>query len=121
MALCSGGMASRLFFSSADMDSTEIAALRLSEGITRNARFRKGVGCSACRNTGYHGRVGCFELLVVDDAIRKLVQARATASEINAAVRRTGSHTLCEDGLTKVAAGVTTFEELLRVSSQEAL
>jgi general secretion pathway protein E len=82
--------------------------------------FRKGLGCEACRGTGYHGRVGCFELLTVDNEIRRLVQARATASEINQAARQAGMHSLCEDGLAKVQAGKTTLEEVMRVAVRAA-
>jgi type II secretory ATPase GspE/PulE/Tfp pilus assembly ATPase PilB-like protein len=93
-----------------------LETLRYTPAAEELARFRKGEGCQACRDTGYHGRSGCFELLTVDDDIRRLVQANATASEINAAAKRAGMHSLCEDGLIKVAAGRTTLEEVMRVS-----
>jgi general secretion pathway protein E len=97
-------------------DPGELQTLRYTPTAEERARFRKGEGCQACRGTGYHGRTGCFELLTVDDDIRRLVQANATASEINAAAKRAGMHSLCEDGLIKVAAGRTTLEEVMRVS-----
>ncbi len=97
-------------------DPAELQTLRYEPTAEEQAGFRKGEGCDACRGTGYHGRTGCFELLIVDDDIRRLVQANATASEINTAANRGGMHTLCEDGLTKVAAGHTTLEEVMRVS-----
>jgi len=84
------------------------------------AGFRKGAGCDKCRQTGYHGRVGCFELLTVDDEVRKLVTGHATASEIDAAARRGGMVSLSQDGLNKVAAGKTTLEEVMRVSVRSA-
>ena len=95
-------------------DPAELKTLRYEPTAEQRAGFRKGEGCDACRDTGYHGRTGCFELLTVDDCIRRLVQSNATASEINTAAKRGGMHSLCEDGLTKVAAGHTTLEEVMR-------
>ncbi len=97
-------------------DTSELEALRYSPGPHEQARFRKGAGCESCRGTGYHGRAGCFELLVVDDEIRKLIRSHATASEINEAAKRAGMRNLCEDGLAKVATGKTTLKEVMRVS-----
>jgi len=101
--------------------ATELQALRYAPPPEVLSRFRKGAGCPACRQTGYHGRAGCFELLTVDDEIRRLVQARATAAEIDAAASRAGMHSLCEDGLAKVATGQTMLEEVLRVSARAKL
>ncbi len=98
----------------------EMASLRVA-GIDHEPRVRKGVGCEACRGTGYHGRLGCFELLVVDDEVRRLVQGHATAAEINDAAKRAGMHSLGDDGLVKVAGGHTTFEEVMRVSMRAAV
>ena len=94
----------------------ELEGLRYAPGPEDRARFRKGAGCQACRGTGYHGRVGCFELLTVGEEIRGLVQSHATASDVNEAAKRAGMHCLHDDGLTKVAAGLTTLEEVMRVS-----
>lgn len=102
-------------------DAGELEILRYSPSAQERAGYRKGRGCGSCRGTGYHGRVGVFELLAVDDDVRKLVQSRATASDINAAARRADMHSLCDDGLVKVAAGQTTLEEVMRVSMRGAL
>lgn len=75
------------------------------------------VGCPACRQTGFRGRVGLFELLVVDDSIRDLVQSRGNASRIRAAALASGMHLLSTDGLLKIHQGVTTLDEVLRVTS----
>ena len=71
----------------------------------RTAAERSAVGCPACRQTGYRGRLGIFELLLVDDVVRRQIQARATAAEINAAVRAAGMRTLRDDGVAKAKAG----------------
>ena len=73
-------------------------------------------GCVACRQTGYHGRLGVFELLLTDDSIRRHIQNRASATEINDAARAAGMKTLRDDGAAKVLAGVTTVNEVLRVT-----
>jgi general secretion pathway protein E len=99
----------------------ELATLRSAPTAEEKSRFRKSAGCPACRGTGYHGRVGCFELLSVDENVRRLVQAHALASEINDAARCAGMHSLRDDGLVKVAAGQTTLEEVIRVSMRAAV
>jgi general secretion pathway protein E len=78
-------------------------------------------GCAACRQTGYRGRLGIFELLLVDDAVRKQIHATATAAEINAAAREAGMVSLREDGIAKVRAGMTTVDEVLRVTMRASL
>jgi general secretion pathway protein E len=75
------------------------------------------IGCSACRETGYRGRLGLFELLVVDDRCRELVQSQGNASEIRQAALDVGMKLLASDGLNKVTQGQTTQAEVLRVTS----
>jgi type II secretory ATPase GspE/PulE/Tfp pilus assembly ATPase PilB-like protein len=95
-------------------DEAELAWL----GVTREAArgMRKGRGCAACRGTGYRGRVGTFELLSMDERVRKLIQAHATAAEVKEAGVAAGMRTLRDDGLEKVLAGVTTTSEVERVT-----
>ncbi|RCW74206.1 GspE/PulE family protein [Pseudorhodoferax soli] len=76
----------------------------------------RGPGCDACGHTGYQGRTGVFELLVADDAIRAQVHNRASEADIRAAAQRNGMLLMREDGERLVAAGVTSREELLRVT-----
>ncbi|HZK81946.1 MAG TPA: GspE/PulE family protein, partial [Humisphaera sp.] len=78
-------------------------------------------GCPACRQTGYRGRLGIFELLLVDEAIRRHIQERATAAEITEAARAGGMKTLRDDGAEKVLAGVTTVDEVQRVTMRSSL
>ncbi len=77
----------------------------------------KPVGCEACRGTGFRGRVGLFELLAIDDACRELVQTRGNASQIRTAGLDAGMHLLATDGLLKVHQGVTTLDEVMRVTT----
>ncbi|MGB7157816.1 MAG: ATPase, T2SS/T4P/T4SS family [Tepidisphaeraceae bacterium] len=95
-------------------------AERLWLGVdAENARGLKvGAGCANCRGTGYRGRLGIFELLVLDDALRRLVGSRATAAEMKDAAKIAGMRLLREDGVRKVLAGVTTIPEVERVTMQ---
>jgi len=75
-----------------------------------------GVGCRACRNTGLKGRLGIYELALLSDDLRHAIMERAPAGQLNEIARREGMKTLREDGWMKVQAGLTTPEELLRVT-----
>jgi type II secretory ATPase GspE/PulE/Tfp pilus assembly ATPase PilB-like protein len=81
--------------------------------------FKKGLGCEECRQLGYQGRTGIHELLMVTEAIRPLVMNRAPATNIGQAARNQGMRSLREDGWRKVRQGVTTLEEVLRVTQTE--
>lgn len=76
----------------------------------------QAVGCDACKNTGYKGRTGIHELFILDTAMHEAILAGADATTLHATARRHGMFTLFEDGLRKVARGVTSLEELLRVT-----
>jgi general secretion pathway protein E len=78
----------------------------------------RGVGCDACLGTGYKGRVGIFELMELNDEIRQLIMANADASQLTNAARRNGMGSLREDGWHKVATGVTTVDEVVRVTQE---
>ncbi len=75
------------------------------------------VGCELCRGTGFRGRVGLFELLVMNDNCRELVQSRGNASQIRESGMQAGMHLLATDGLLKVHQGVTTLDEVMRVTT----
>ena len=94
-------------------------SLLRDEGISLEelAGVYRAVGCDACRGTGFRGRVGLFELLIMDDACRDLVQSRGNASQIREAGLRAGMHLLATDGLLKVHQGVTTLDEVMRVTT----
>ena len=78
----------------------------------------RGSGCEHCGGTGYTSRVGIFELMELNDEIRKKIMANEDASQITAAARRNGMRNLREDGWSKVAAGVTTAQEVMRVTQE---
>jgi type II secretory ATPase GspE/PulE/Tfp pilus assembly ATPase PilB-like protein len=83
--------------------------------------FRQGRGCSACAGSGYKGRTGIYELMVVSDEIRALIVAGSPLDDIRVRARAQGMVPLREDGWTKVCAGITTIDELLRVTSEDEL
>ncbi|WP_310463325.1 type II secretion system ATPase GspE [Sphaerotilus sp.] len=74
------------------------------------------VGCDACGHSGYKGRTGVYELMVVDDAVRALIHSRASEAELIAAARAGGLRSMREDGERLVATGITSLEELMRVT-----
>jgi len=82
----------------------------------RDAGFYTGGGCDHCLQTGYYGRTGIFELLNVDQAVRELIVKQAAAYRIKEVALRQGMATLRDDGLAKAYAGITTVEEILRVT-----
>jgi len=77
--------------------------------------FYMAVGCAKCANSGFVGRIGIREVLEVDEKIRELIIARASAQEIKAAAVRAGMLTMFGDGITKASEGLTTIEEILRI------
>lgn len=85
-------------------------------GFSSGAKFYKGEGCESCNNIGYKGRVGIFEILVVNHDIRRLVSKGASEMELMESAKAQGMKTLFEDGMMKVMKGITTLDELRRVA-----
>jgi type II secretion system protein E len=83
------------------------------------AKFYRGVGCEDCRQLGYQGRMGIYELLILNEGLRPLILNRAPASTIAQKAMEYGMRTLRTDGWNKVKAGQTTIEEVLRVTQIE--
>jgi general secretion pathway protein E len=80
-------------------------------------RFKRGKGCVHCRNTGYFGRGGVYEIMSVDEPIRALMRQQAGASDLQRAAQKAGMKTLRESALRKLFEGGTTVEEVLRITS----
>ena len=91
--------------------------LTLLEGAQPALLYRP-VGCPQCSNTGYHRRTGIYELLRVDDGLRHLIHDRAAEQDLREYALQHGMHSLRQDGLRLVVAGVTSLEELLRVTRE---
>lgn len=99
---------------------TSAEVKRLSEIITPELvasckTFYRGTGCEACNNTGYQGRIGIHEVIVIDAVMREAVLQKATSSELKRAALQQGMISMIEDGFRKAARGITTVEEVLRM------
>lgn len=81
--------------------------------------FYRGKGCKTCKGTGYKGRIAINELLMPDDEIRRLINEKVSATEIKIAAEKNDMKTLRKDGIDKAVKGVTTLEEVLRVTQEE--
>lgn len=79
--------------------------------------FQRGLGCEVCHQTGFSGRTGLFELVVVDELLRDAVAGNAVGAELRTLAKTAGTRTLLEDGWDRAAAGATTLEEVLRVAN----
>jgi len=90
------------------------------QGVQRTEiKFYRGKGCPKCMDTGYRGRISIYELMVPDEKIRDAIIAKAPTDEIRKLARASGMVTLMEDGVEKVRQGITTVEEVLRVTQEE--
>jgi general secretion pathway protein E len=77
----------------------------------------RGKGCTHCRNSGYLGRTGVYELMAMDDTVRHLIRQQAGARDIHHAAQKNGMRTLRSNSIQKALAGITTVEEVLRITS----
>jgi len=82
-----------------------------------NIKFARGKGCRKCRN-GYKGRLGIFEVLQISDKVKKLINSSAPGEEIEEAAKAEGMTTMLEDGIIKIVQGITTIEEVMRVTKE---
>jgi general secretion pathway protein E len=78
----------------------------------------RGAGCENCYGTGYHGRVGIFELMELNEELRAIIMRNEDASKITSAARRHGMRNLREDGWLKARRGMTTSDEVMRVTQE---
>jgi len=97
-------------------DEQQIRQLNITPEIADTANFRKGKGCPSCHGTGYRGRMGIFELLVIDDDLRMMIHGGVSVARIREKARIAGMRTLREDGVRKVIAGLTTIEEVVSIT-----
>jgi general secretion pathway protein E len=103
------------------VDGDEIATLSLERFFVGVSHLARGRGCEACRNTGFLGRTGIFEVLPLETELKDAVRRGVDLAELRQLVRRRGIPSLLEDGMARVVAGVTTIAEVLRVAgSSEA-
>jgi hypothetical protein len=99
-------------------ESEILRALNISEADAAAVPFYRAVGCEQCNHTGYRGRVGLYEVMRLNDKLRRMIAQRAPEDVLRETALSSGMISLGEDGLTKVKSGVTTAEELLRVVTE---
>lgn len=88
-------------------------------GLAKKTVFYRGKGCDKCKRTGFLGRTGIFELLVLDEDTKKMVAAKTSSDEIRRKAISKGMNSLLSDGISKVKDGITTIEEILRATKVE--
>ena len=101
-------------------DESELRLLGPAAQQLANAQLYHGKGCPDCNYTGYKGRIGIFEIFLIDDQVRNLIFEQVAATDLRIKARELGMRTLREDGLRKIVAGQTTLEEVLRVTMGDA-
>jgi len=97
----------------AELTEYEMHMLHLDAGQLTDSHIMRPVGCELCRGKGYKGRMGIFEIFIVDDEVRNMINNNASTIALRQRAKELGMRTLREDGLRKVLAGMTTAEEVL--------
>jgi type II secretion system protein E len=97
----------------AQLSESEMRALRIEPGQLADAQVMSGRGCEQCRGSGYKGRMGIFEIFILDDEVRHMINRRSATLSLRKRARELGMRTLREDGIRKVLAGLTTAEEVI--------
>ncbi len=97
-------------------DPNELRALNITPAQAAGATFAKGEGCGNCNSTGYRGRMGIFEIFLVNEEIQKMIYEGAGTSRLRDKARSLGMRTMREDGARKVTAGLTTIEEVVSIT-----
>jgi general secretion pathway protein E len=97
-------------------DKESLANLGLDKSVLKNNTFYRKKGCNLCMQTGFRGRTAIFEIMIVDDEIKRLILKTSDANQISELALKQGMITLQKDGIRKVMNGITTAEEVLRVT-----
>jgi type IV pilus assembly protein PilB len=100
----------------AELSETEMRALRVEPSQMGDAQVMKADGCEHCRHTGYRGRMGIFEIFIIDDEVRHMINKRTSTFLLRQRARELGMRTLREDGVRKVLAGLTSADEVISVT-----
>ncbi|NIA16958.1 MAG: hypothetical protein GWO86_01290 [Planctomycetes bacterium] len=99
-----------------EIDSSILEQFGITEVRSQTKKIFEPIGCSACRNTGFAGRTGIFEILRITEPIRELIHRRVPTAKLKATAVEQGMKTLRQDGWRKIQAGMTSVSEILRVS-----
>jgi type IV pilus assembly protein PilB len=99
---------------------SEIRSLGIDPSQLADSSVAKGKGCDRCKHMGYKGRAGIFEIFIVDDEVRHMINSKATTVELRKRAREMGMRTLREDGIRKVLSGMTSAEEVISATMADA-
>ncbi len=100
----------------ADLSETEMRALRIESSQIKDSQVMKAPGCDHCRHTGYRGRMGIFEIFIIDDEVRHMINKRTSTFLLRQRARELSMRTLREDGVRKVLSGLTSADEVISVT-----
>ncbi len=98
-----------------------LRGIGLKPEIAKKANFMKGKGCSYCNKTGYRGRMGIYELMGMTNTVREMTFRGESTEAVRKVARKQGMRTLFEDGMIKALKGLTTIDEVLRITKQDAV
>jgi type IV pilus assembly protein PilB len=98
----------------------QLQSLGLRPELAKKANFMRGKGCSYCQKTGYRGRMGIYELMIMSNVLREMTFKGESTQNIRKVARRQGMRTLFEDGMIKAMKGITTLDEVLRITQHDA-
>ncbi len=96
-----------------------LAQLDLTPDDVLDRKFFRGRGCAACNNTGFKGRIGLYELMIINDRLRELINRGASTEKLRDLALQTGMRPLRTAGMEKVYAGITSIEEVIRETVHE--
>ncbi len=101
-------------------DPKDVRALNISAAQAASATFVRGEGCSDCNSTGFRGRLGIFEIFVINEEVQKMIYEHVGTAKLREKARAIGMRTMREDGARKVTAGLTTIEEVVSITVGDA-
>jgi type IV pilus assembly protein PilB len=101
-------------------DPKELRALNINPAQAAHATFAKGDGCASCNSTGYRGRIGIFEIFVINEELQRMIYDNVGTARLREKARLLGMRTMREDGARKVTAGMTTIEEVVSITVGDA-
>jgi len=104
----------------AELSESEVESLGLDPSQLSEATIMKGKGCDKCKQLGYKGRMGIFEIFLIDDEVRHMINEKSSTIDLRKRAREMGMRTLREDGIRKVLSGLTSAEEVISVTMSDA-
>jgi len=102
-----------------ELNENELRSLGIDPARSEGTTIYGPTGCSKCRGTGYKGRAGIFEIFLVDDEIKHLINDNLSAPQLRKRAKELGMRTLRTDGVRKILAGITSAEEVLSTTQQD--